>query len=74
MGVRLNNCINVLSELFKETKEIPAVDVAEILCKKGFSEATIKRAKENMGIKSKRVGGFGSAGHGVWVWTAKEDE
>ena len=61
-----SDCINLLDELFSADSEIPAIEILDILHKKGFSDRVIKESKEELGIQSKHVGRFG-VGHWVWI-------
>lgn len=63
--VCLNDCVDVLYELFEENAKIPAADVLDILHRKGFSDSVIKRAKKEIGIESRLVGKFGECS---WFW------
>ena len=44
----------------------PATEVYEEAERRGISESTVKRAKEELGIVARRVGGIGGKGH--WEW------
>ena len=70
-SVCLNDCIDVLHEMFAENAKIPATDVIDILHRKGFADSTIRRAKKEMGIESQLVGRFGSC-NWFWIWEGRE--
>ena len=44
----------------------PAKDVRRQAQEAGLSWATLRRAKNKLGVTAKREGGFGSAGR--WIW------
>ncbi len=56
----------LLAELAQRS-EFPVGDLLRRASAAGFSEMTVKRARQELGIEARRVGGVGGAGR--WVWS-----
>lgn len=66
----LEKCVETMIELFNDNEEIEATVMQDVLKEQGFSKGTICRAKANLNVSSKHIGGMGA--EGKWIWTLKE--